>query len=72
MACPHFPSFWEKGKWPANSPDLNPIENLWAILADRLDELGQLSNIESLIKNFKIAWKSFDPEIPNNLVSSMP
>ena len=65
-----FQRFWKKGEWPGNSPDLNPIENLWAILSDRLDEMRQIS--KDLTSNLKNACSSIDPKIVNNLVEGMP
>ena len=68
----NFPQFWRKGEWPGNSPDLNPIENLWSILKARLDEMGQVSTVELLIQNLKLAWQTIEPSILLNLVEGMP
>ncbi|KAI6652961.1 hypothetical protein LOD99_4038 [Oopsacas minuta] len=51
-----FPPFWKKGEWPVNFPDLNPIENHWGIIYERLDEMAQVTTIQALIANLKTAW----------------
>ena len=66
------PSFWRKDEWPGNSPDLNPIENLWAIVQDKVDDIGEQIRIENLISNLKKAWSEIDPDVLKNLVSDMP
>ena len=65
-------AFWSKEEWPGNSPDINPIENLWSILQDEYDKLPPSTSIPSLTRNLKRAWANISPLVLDNLVSSMP
>ncbi|KAI6646929.1 hypothetical protein LOD99_9023 [Oopsacas minuta] len=40
----------EKGVWPSNSPDLNPIENLWSIMQVGLGKRKPATNLTQLRK----------------------
>jgi transposase len=57
--------------WPSQSPDLNPIENLWAILDKNLKN-RQCRNEEELFQCLQHAWNALSPDMLSNLVSSMP
>ena len=43
-------------KWPAQSPDLNPIENLWADVKKSVLEANPINN-EQLWKVIKESWE---------------
>ena len=68
----HLPGYWAKADWPGNSPDLNPIENLWSILGEKLSKLPEFTTINSLVENLKIEWARIDPTILQNLTIDMP
>ena len=42
-------------KWPAQSPDLNPIENLWKQLDDKVGLNGRFRNAEELYEELQTA-----------------
>ncbi len=50
-----------KMEWPAKSPDLNPIENVWELLVRRVYDGGrQFSTIEELKRAILHHWKALD------------
>ena len=62
----------QKIDWPGNSPDLNPIENLWAYIKNKIKR-RVITNERNLITNLIRIWHH---EIPDNylknLAHSMP
>jgi len=58
--------------WPAQSPDLNPIENLWALIKRNIANLPVAKNVEELEKQVKNEWWSIPQESIQELIDSMP
>lgn len=60
-------------EWPACSPDCNPIENLWGILASKVYANGrQFSTVHELKACIKECWEEINQETLKKLVDSMP
>jgi len=57
--------------WPANSPDLNPIENLWGIVKKKMANLRP-SNAAELKTAIETTWATIRPDQCHKLISSMP
>ena len=65
--------------WPSNSPDLNPIENLWQILKTRVEKQvnemlvkKQTVTVEVFRGVIQKEWEEIDQSTYVNLVRSMP
>jgi transposase len=58
--------------WPAKSPDLNPIENVWGYLAGIVYASGkQYDTKEELKLAIQAAWSNLDPNYLRKLSQSM-
>jgi len=56
--------------WPSCSPDLNPIENLWAIVKGNVEK-RMPKNLKDLEKFMTEEWNAIQESVLNNLVNSM-
>ena len=68
--------FMEEGvtviDWPARSPDLNPMENLWSILCnDVYAHNAQYHSTDDLMEAIEAAWERVPLEILKKLCDSM-
>lgn len=58
-------------KWPSQSPDLNPIENLWDELDRRLKNI-KAKNANEKFQQLEEAWYQIPASVIENLINSMP
>ena len=59
--------------WPAQLPDLNPIENLWSIIKQRrAKKYGMPTTKNELIEQIFEIWENIDAELKKKLAESVP
>ncbi len=58
--------------WPGKSPDLNPIENMWMIIKNKVQcqDTASLPKLQQAIT--KVWWTDFSKEYCENFIKSMP
>ncbi len=57
--------------WPENSPDLNPMENLWGIVKRKMRN-KRPKNADELKAAIKETWASIPPQQCHKLITSIP
>ncbi|MBW0591868.1 hypothetical protein O181_131583 [Austropuccinia psidii MF-1] len=62
----------QKLDWPAHSPDLNPIKNVWKTMKSQISKLYQPQTVDELQHAINAAWTDFHLNLLNDLLYSMP
>lgn len=58
--------------WPSNSPDLNPVENVWGLISREIYKNGtQYNNTSELEKAVTAAWANLKTDFLSNLTATM-
>ena len=59
--------------WPSNSPDLNPIENLWGWMAREVYKNGrQFNSLNELKNEVEDCWERIHDSVLQDLAMSLP
>lgn len=58
-------------KFPPNSGDLNPVENLWSIVLEEM-ETGDVTSKEEIVDAVKSAWRKVKKSSIHKMLHSMP
>lgn len=59
--------------WPAQSPDLNIIDNLWLLLKRKLQaRVGRIENKDDLFQEIQRVWTSITPQYVQSLYNTIP
>ena len=59
-------------KWCPVSPDLNPIEHVWALLKRRMKRFPKATSRAMLIRQINLLWRELAPKDFNHAIRSMP
>lgn len=64
---------WIRIEWPPNSPDLNPIENIWRMIKQKIYQgRNRPKTIAELREAVRKAWEELSDEVIISEIQSMP